>query len=133
MSVCLLQVQHMPFAMKQRWPAQQHCSSKAAMLLLVCLMAVVCCTSAAAQQTPNTAPAPGAALPDPAQSSKDIPDGSDDTSSPPKFFWPAPIAKRCWAPGTTPQLSMTVLGILDAKEESEAYIKDPNLLFDGYW
>lgn len=101
------------------------------MLLLACLLAVTFCTDASAQ-TPDTA-LPGTAMPDPAQSNDSTPDSRDDTSPPPKFFWPTPVAKRCWAPGTTPQLSMTVLALIDAKAASDAWTQNPNLIFDGFW
>jgi hypothetical protein len=51
----------------------------------------------------------------------------------PKFLWPRQTADRCWAPGTTPRLDVSLLGILDAKVAAESYTADPGLLFDGYW
>jgi hypothetical protein len=51
----------------------------------------------------------------------------------PKFLWPRQTADRCWAPGTTPRLSVRLLGIIDAKLAADSYIADPGLLFDGYW
>jgi hypothetical protein len=51
----------------------------------------------------------------------------------PAFFWPVPIAERCWAPGKTPHLAVSLPAIFEAKAAGQSYAANPDLLFDGFW
>lgn len=69
--------------------------------------------------------------PEPLQQSSNTP-GSDGDSQPSSTV-PAAAAGVCWAPGSTPQYSVNLLGALDANLAADSYASNPDLLFTGYW
>jgi hypothetical protein len=99
--------------------------------LLLCLAARMM-THAAAQPQQQQQQDSTPSLDQPAISSTDTAAASE---AQPSFFFLPPFApkSRCWAPGASPHLRMSIPGILAAKEASKSYADNPELLFDGSW